>query len=175
MARYRFQNPDVEWRLFCGRKRGPKSIHDFVVLIDSRESTPWRFPAYPTKTVQLPAGDYSIAVQKLDDLQTLEGLLLIERKASIDDLLHCMSTDRKRFVETLKTLSKRILRAVICEFPMEDFLRQASRSLSPQAAWHTIVSWSVRYAPFLFCPSAEMAKDAFLYLAAKAKKEFFGG
>lgn len=86
-----------------------------TILIDSREQKPYQFsPHIASARVALPAGDYSIAGQ--------ETRFAIERK-SLDDWLHTIIHDRKRFVMELCRLSTYQRAFIVVEANWPDILQ----------------------------------------------------
>jgi len=182
VARHRFRQPiEPEWRIFCGAKPRPKWADDFVVLVDTRESSPWAFQR-ETENALLDCGDYSIAVVECVEQplfeevsiaqRPLNDIFAVERKANIEDLVNCITHERKRFEEELRKLAQKKWRAVICDFTFEMFLRRGlARVTAPAALSHSIFSWQFKYQlPFIFCPCEDIARDAFIFLAREVVK-----
>lgn len=113
---------------------------DMVILIDTREQTPFTFNGYDVEPqpVALPVGDYS-----------LPGLLdrvAIERK-SLGDLVGClMGGNRDRFERELAKARHYDLFAVVVEAALEDVRRWKYRSeMKPHAVLQSLCAFQVRY------------------------------
>ncbi|QCC48116.1 ERCC4 domain-containing protein [Halobellus limi] len=65
-----------------------------VIVVDTREQTPWKFDGYPVrvKRAKLDTGDYSV--------HGFEDIFAIERK-SLDDLVNTTVNGRDRFQDEL--------------------------------------------------------------------------
>jgi len=77
-----------------------------VIIIDSREQTPFTFTNLPTRVDVLDAGDYSIS--------GLTHLIAGERK-TLSDLLACIGRERDRFKRELQRLAAYRYRLLIVE------------------------------------------------------------
>lgn len=136
------------------------------ILIDTREQRPFTFHGYDceVETATLPTGDYSLAGH--------ESLVGIERKASLDELVNCLSHDRDRFERELSRARDFHLFVVIIEGRFEDLVQGNYRSrMTPKAAVASIAAFSVRYSPFLFCGSRTAAERLTYELLAKFARE----
>ena len=93
------------------------------IVVDTREQTPWEFPApeYTTVRRALEAGDYS--------LDGHEAEVAIERK-SLDDYVQTIIHNRDRFERELVKLEPLKLRAVIVEASFRDLEGHCYRSLA---------------------------------------------
>lgn len=122
-----------------------------TITIDTREQTPWSFPASVAAVRgTLATGDYSI--------QGLEHLAAIERK-ELGDLVGCCTHGRERFEAELHRLQSYKCRAVIVEASMADILAHAYRSqCHPSAVIGSCAAWTQRYAvPFIWAGNAAAA------------------
>ena len=114
------------------------------IVVDSREQTPFQFPAdVVTEPGTLASGDYS--------LEGLTDLVAIERK-SLPDLCACIGRERARFKRSLHRLQAYRCRAVIIEAELSAVMAGNYRSkIAPAAIIGSISKWLVRYqTPFLF-------------------------
>lgn len=111
-----------------------------VVVIDTREQTPYRFARSVPGT--LAAGDYSI--------QGLEDRVAIERKTKAD-AFNSLGRDRKRFEREMERLSALDYAAVVIEAGVPDFLSAPPFSrMNPKAAINSVLAWSVKYRVCVF-------------------------
>lgn len=146
-----------------------------TVLIDTREQQPWDVSPMNATSGSLATGDY-----------TLEGFpptyVAIERKASIQELVSCVGTDRDRFQRELDRLKAFDHRLVIIEASWSDVCEGAWRGkLSVSQVKNTLLSWQSRGIPFLFASTraeAEQCAKTVLYLAARrfyrSARDLFG-
>jgi hypothetical protein len=77
-----------------------------TILIDSREQRPYSFGVYPTKTLKLTHGDYSI--------RGLRRVVCVERK-SLPDFFSSFTKTRARMETRLKAMGKLDYAAVVVE------------------------------------------------------------
>ena len=120
------------------------------ILIDSREKKPYDFADYDCQVEKatLPCGDYSIS-----PASTFAGLVAVERKNGIDELVTCLSSDRKRFEAELARARNHERFYVIVEGHLHDVLSGRYLSqMQPKAVIASIAAFTNRYnIPFLFC------------------------
>lgn len=93
-----------------------RSIPKPVVIVDSREQTPFTFGAHPNwiggiVRQKIDVGDYSI--------EGMEGVLALERK-SLTDLLTTLTQNRARFFRYCRRLAAFNHRALLIEASYED-------------------------------------------------------
>jgi len=158
--------PRVDWSKDWGTslfseprtKTVKRLIDSAIVLIDEREQDPWGFSL--SRKVRLETGDYSAIVGDLD----LRNVFAIERKGSPNEFLSMIGPERNRWENELRRLQKFEFRCVICEFSLSSLIAATTgRAIRQTAIWGSIVSWHVCFGiPFLFMPSREDAKGAFL-------------
>ena len=87
---------------------------DYVVIVDSREQTPWCFgDDQPVITTKLAAGDYS--------LERFRDIVAIERK-SLDDLCATVITHKKRFARELDRLETYQHKLIVVEANVSDVI-----------------------------------------------------
>ncbi len=99
-----------------------------VVVVDSREQTPWTFTV-PTVVAGLPVGDYSVAGHETE--------LAIERK-TLSDFISSVTWERPRFWRELEKLAAYRHGAVIVEASVSDVL--AGRFVSKARPWAILTS-----------------------------------
>jgi ERCC4-type nuclease len=126
-----------------------------VVLQDSREGTPWTFPAtvkvsgretpVVTRVVALKTGDYSMA--------GLQGVATIERKAP-GDFLTSISHERPRFDRELARLSLHRFAAIIVEAHLDELYRLSA--MTPASILGSVASFYANWGTPTF-----FAGDAF--------------
>jgi len=113
---------------------------EMVVIVDSREQKPYRFPRYEVK--MLPTGDYSIF--------GLEDKITIERK-SHKDAFSSVGNRRDRFRRELERMSDFDYAAIVVEADIKTFLETPAFSrMQPKPALNTLIAWSVKYGVHLF-------------------------
>lgn len=92
-----------------------------IILIDTREKTPWDWEpdeAFEAiKFQKLNAGDYT--------LEGLEGLVAIERKASVDELFINFTKDKDRIKAEFDRLKDHKFKVLMLEFSCEDMMNPA--------------------------------------------------
>jgi ERCC4-type nuclease len=123
----------------------------FVILQDSREVTPLRWPeGQQVEIAGLQTGDYSC--------KNFERHIALERK-SLPDLLMCMGSERIRFCNELMRLKAFPLRAVLVEGSFNDIVLGNYRSkITSAAAVGSLSSWYMKYkVGFFFCGTPEAA------------------
>ena len=135
-----------------------------TVVVDTREQNAWDLTPLRTDPGTLATGDYS-----------LRGFpptfIAIERKASIQELISCVGSERERFERELHRLAAFTNRLVIIEASWSDLeLGQWRGKITPKQAVNSILSWQSQGIPFLFAGTRENAQEyarRVLYLAAK--------
>ena len=97
-----------------------------IVLIDSREKTPWGFsPRVDTLRCKLDAGDYS--------LQGFENRVSVERK-HLNDFVNTLIHQRRRFYRELEILHKYEFAYIVVEGDLRDiFDRRYTGTAEPMA------------------------------------------
>lgn len=97
------------------------------ILVDTREKNPYVFDE-ETLTVKLDTGDYT--------LKGYEGLLAVDRKASVSELAHNLI--EPRFKAELERLSQIKHSYLLLEFSLEDVVRYPVGSDIPKRRWRFI-------------------------------------
>lgn len=127
---------------------------NMTIAIDSREPWPHVWERH------LPAG-WSMVRETLEtgDL-AVAGLphgVIVERK-TIPDFLACVGRERARFERELRRGRYAARMVVIVEGTLPDVLASA-RGLSHESIVGTVAAWSVRYCPFLFAGTVNLAAE----------------
>ena len=89
-------------------------MDEFIIVVDSREQLPYRWPDNLTVVKGLSAGDYSVL--------GMENRVAVERKSLID-AYGTFGSNRERFEAELERLSKFDYAAVVIEASMFDALK----------------------------------------------------
>lgn len=121
-----------------------------IILIDSREQTPYSFSEFgiATERATLHAGDYSIAIRKGDILTKYDHMIAIERK-TLDNWIGDITGDENR-----TRLEASILRgtqlltyyAVIIEGSELEILgHRYTGKIEPKSVLNTKIGWSLKY------------------------------
>jgi len=134
--------------------------NNFIIVIDTREQRPYKFPGVETVRQGLPAGDYSIL--------GCERKVAVERKTK-EDAYGTIGKGRKRFVKELERLQGYEYRAIVIECTMRGFMAPPERSeLHPRAAIGSILAWGVKYKiPVFFADNRKFGAATTLKLLQK--------
>lgn len=127
---------------------------EFVVLQDTREQNPLKFPHCEVERVTLPTGDYSVKVNG----KSLHEIVAIERK-SVADLLGSLGNGRDRFERELARLSVLRFKALVIEGDMAAVTAGTRFStLTPRQTISPVLAWTFKYgvAP-IFAPNRAWA------------------
>jgi hypothetical protein len=123
----------------------------YVVVIDTREQTPFLFQGMRTdardggrplvvRTVTrgIPSGDYS--------LEGYEGQVAVERK-SLADLYNTISQNRERFVRELERLDAMEFAAVVIEASWQRIICEPPTysKLPPKIVFRSVIAWQQKY------------------------------
>jgi ERCC4-type nuclease len=122
-----------------------------IILIDTREQTPYAFGDVDICRGTLQTGDYSL----LD----LGDAVAVERK-TIDDLIGCLTQDRERFKQCLQRGKGLDYFALVIEASLSDLLAGDYWSqMYPNAAVQSLLAFSVRYRlPIFFAENRELGQ-----------------
>lgn len=122
------------------------STEDFILLTDSREQQPFRFPReIKTEIFALPTGDYSV--------KNMEHLVCVERKSK-QDMYSSLSSGRKRFFKEVLRMAEFEQACFVVTCTMEDFLKPPSyvrgftlfeSKFNPKSAINSLISWHIKY------------------------------
>ena len=134
-----------------------------VVCCDSRE--PWPHPWSPL----LPSGwAFERASLETGDLVLASHPhgAVVERKTP-GDMASCVGSNRERFERELRRSRYAGRFVVVIEGSLSDVV-VAGRKLHANSIMGTLASWTMRYAPIVFCGSQHLAADfAFRLLASQ--------
>lgn len=135
-----------------------------LIIIDTREQSPYIFDSTSSIRVALSTGDYSI--------QGFEDKIAIERK-TVDDLIGCLSTGRDRFERELSRGMDLEYFALVIEGSLSDLANGNYRSkMVPKSAVQSLVAFSVRYKmPVWFADNREYGQRITESLLKKYLKE----
>ena len=141
------------------------------IVQDSREQSPFRFEGFPVavEVGTLETGDYA--------LHGFERRVSVERK-SLQDLIGCLSTDRKRFEAELARLRGFDAAAVVVESTQAVLrLGHYRAQMDAAAAWQSVLAFMQRFkVPFIFCDSRADAEkvtfDLLRHFARDRWREF---
>lgn len=93
-----------------------------VLIVDTREKTPWDFDddeAFEEVVYRkLDAGDYSI--------QGLEDVIVIERKASVDELFNNFTKNKERIYAEFERLKDHPFKVILIEESCDDVLNPST-------------------------------------------------
>ncbi|MCH8854071.1 MAG: ERCC4 domain-containing protein [Planctomycetes bacterium] len=134
-----------------------------IIVVDSREQTPWRFSNLPSETGTLDTGDYSV--------RGLEHRVAVERK-SLDDLLACVGRERDRFKRELQRLRAYRFRCLVVEASHADLECGEWRSkIQPSHVLGSLAAWQAQYSlPVMLAGDHESAArfaERYLFQAAR--------
>jgi len=89
-----------------------------VLIIDTREKYPWDFEGdqafEDVRYEKLDAGDYSI--------EGLEDIIVIERKATVDELFANFTKDKKRIIAEFERLKNHRFKIIVVEETCDDIM-----------------------------------------------------
>ena len=143
------------------KKIEQKYLDDLVILIDTREQTPWEF-ARRSCVETLAVGDYSIADRFGQGFKpgVCEPFFAvsIERKR-LDDLVSCLGYDRDRFERELVRGAELGYFALIVEAGLDDIASHKYQSrMTARSVIQSLTAFSVRYRlPIFFADNARYA------------------
>lgn len=122
-----------------------------IILIDTREQTPYVFDDADTRRGALQTGDYS--------LLNLGNVIAVERK-TVDDLIGCLTQDRERFKQCLQRGKSLDYFALVVEASLLDLLTGRYWSqMHPNAVVQSLLALSVRYRlPIFFAENRELGQ-----------------
>jgi len=142
----------------------PKSNIPPIIVIDSREQLPYRFP-YETITAKLDSGDYSV--------KGMETRAAIERKTK-SDLFSSIGNGRARFEREMERLSQLEYAALVIEASLQDlFTAPPYSAMTPTAVINTLLAWSIRYGIYVwFAGNREAGEKITMRILEKCWKEY---
>ncbi len=142
------------------------SLH---LLIDTREQQPLAFSRtfttgqrgwiLTTERTTLPTGDYSIPGHAGRPGE-IHGIT-IERKASLDELALCFTSQRERFESEMQRMTAFAVRVLLVIGRRDDIANECYRSrMNPVAFLASLDGWSERFnVPVRFCANRPEAAD----------------
>lgn len=131
--------------------------------VDTREKLPYEF-RNPCEVGTLQVGDYSIC--------GLENHISIERK-TVDDLIGCLTHDRKRFEKELHKGKALDYFGLIVEASLSDLVNGKYHSqMNPRSAVQSLLAFSIRYRlPIFFCENRAYGQRVTESLLCKYARE----
>lgn len=136
-----------------------------LIVIDTREQTPWRFDGHDQVRCKLGEGDYS--------LEGLEHIVVIERK-TIADFVQTVTRGRERFLRELERLRDNVRRSyVFIEADLDDIIeRKYPGVVVPAVPIGAMLAFSFRYGVhFQFCKNAFYAERLALRLFTNVERQ----
>lgn len=154
---------ESEWEIVLSPEKPP-----FVIVIDSREQSPYSFGPVASVIKGLKSGDYSV--------EGFESDVAIERKSCID-AYGSIGNGRARFEAELIRLAAMEYAALVIECSLVSFLVAPEySSLNPKSAIGSLLAWSVKYRlPVFFCGDRPHAQATTLKLLEKFYKYKMSG
>jgi ERCC4-type nuclease len=158
------------------KKKALPDKQRFTVIRDSREHEGHGYvfedkgkACAGTTISKLDYGDYSV--------EGLEDFVIIERKKSIDELAHCLSSDRERFYRELDAMSHVAHRYILVEdyWSAVGWQTKVGRhsKMHPNAFMSTIFSLMMRHGiQVIFAGSPKNAKRIAYWILQKAHKYY---
>ena len=130
----------VEAALERANRESRRSRKEPLVVIDTREQMPYRFPRAISGLLE--TGEYLV--------RGFEDQITIKLKTKTD-AYSSLGRDRPRFQREMERLAEFDYAAVVVESSLPGFLSPPAFSrLSPNSAICTLLSWSVRYGVHMF-------------------------
>jgi len=128
-------------------------VEPITIIADSREQLPYAFESRWAVTIRraLPAGDYSV--------EGWETSVAVERK-TLEDFVHSVIRDRKRFKKELAKLSEYPHSCVVVEASLTDVLLVRYPSgAHPNSVFGAVVSIIIDHGiPVYFCGDRQAAR-----------------
>lgn len=130
-------------------------IKQMVVLIDTREQQPYKFPNHEIQGLK--TGDYSIEF----DGKSYENEVVIERKGNVSEIYSAAGSGRERFERELERLAVIPNKFILAEFDYMDLVNaQPPGLLDAQSVYGSIIKWHLYYGvPFIFCKNRVNARS----------------
>jgi len=151
------------------------TLKQITVICDTREQVNGNITGYldskkiPHITRKLDTGDYSAMIGDM----TLEHDVVVERKASLDELARNFTVDRQRFEDEFTRAKAEGLKVflLIENASWSDiFLHNYRSKLLPKSLIASLLSWQVRFnITIIFCKPSETGQIIYgiLYYAAR--------
>lgn len=132
-----------------------------IIIQDSQEKIPFDFSFYnvEVEVKKIPTADYTV--------QGFEDIVLVERKASVDEIAANFTFKKDAWWREMKRMSEAKFKYVICEFPFQDVLdypksSKASHKIKmngiviSQSINKCIANYGVE---FIFCDTKQQAEN----------------
>lgn len=150
-----------------GQSETEFATRPYTIIIDTREQSAFSFRdirsdsregggpiILKTERKALKSGDYSI--------DGVQERCAIERK-SLEDLFHCVGSDRERFLKQLERLNELECAALVVEADWPRVLKGCPHSqLKPKTVYRSVISWQQRNRypniHWWFCPGKRFAE-----------------
>lgn len=139
------------------------ALEEFVIVIDTRESAPYKFIGENCVFSKLDAGDYSV--------KGFEKVITFERKTH-QDFIQSVTHSRKRFKAEMERMKDYKIKAVVVE---SDFFLIAKSSfpfaqkVNPESVIGSIVAITVDYGiPIMFWTNRERAQNGVLRMLKRS-------
>ncbi len=133
----------------------PPIPNNMVVVVDTREQTPYLFPRCRISIRKLDAGDYS--------LEGYEDVLSIERK-SASDFYGSITQGRDRFKRELERLRNYKFKGLVIEEEEQELLcpEMHGRKIDGNSVSGSIISFEVKYGLHVYYGSRERCENKIL-------------
>lgn len=97
-----------------------------IIIQDTQEKNPFDFSFYDVevKVQKIKTGDYTV--------EGFEDVILIERKASADEIAGNFSKKKEAWWREMKRISEVEYKYIVCEFPLEHVLEYPKYSMAPR-------------------------------------------
>jgi ERCC4-type nuclease len=150
-------------------------LKQLTIVVDTREKVNEHILKYfddkkiPYIKRSLQTGDYSAMIGDM----TLEHEIVIERKASLDELAGNLTADRQRFEDEMiraKAEGLKVYLLIESASLSDIFLHNYISKLEPKSLLASLLSWQVRYnITITFCKPSESGQIIYgiLYYAAR--------
>lgn len=121
-----------------------------IVIVDTREQLPWKFPGFEYQVQALKSGDYSLA--------GYENQVSIERK-SLNDFIGTLTKGRERFERELKRLESCRYKCVVVETDLAAiFNHEYNSAMTPKSVIGLVLRLMMDYnIPVFFASDRNIA------------------
>lgn len=122
------------------KQQQDEAINKFIILTDTREQMPYRFPN--TKICTLEYGDYTVEYEGKSYLDKI----CIERKGSMSELFSLSGTGRERFCRELEKMKDVKFKYMLIESDYLSIVNDQPPGLLPASnVYATIFSFMIKY------------------------------
>jgi len=162
-------------RRYYTNKEIAEQLKRLTIIADSRERENGHVTGYfdkrgvPYTTRKLETGDYSAMIGDM----TLEHEVVVERKASLDELCGNFTVDRQRLADEFTRAKAEGLKVFLLveNASLSDiYLHNYRSKLEPKSLIATLLSWQIRYnITVIFCKPSESGQIIYglMYYAAR--------